>query len=141
MKRDETAMGLTPQAIRFYVRTMDLLDGARIPFLVGGAFALHHHTGVRRNTKDLDFFVTRRHVPGALKALSEGGFEVEMTDPKWLAKAVRGRHFVDLIFSSGNNVCPVDGAWFRHSRPGRILDRPVRLCPPEEMIWQKAFIM
>jgi hypothetical protein len=35
----------------------------------------------------------------------------------------------------------VDDEWFRHSRPATILDEEVALCPPEEMIWQKAYIM
>ena len=35
----------------------------------------------------------------------------------------------------------VDDLWFAHARPGPVLGVPVRLCPPEEMIWSKAFIM
>jgi hypothetical protein len=35
----------------------------------------------------------------------------------------------------------VDDLWFAHATPGDVLGIPVRLCPPEEMIWSKAFIM
>ena len=35
----------------------------------------------------------------------------------------------------------VDDLWFTHAAPGRVLGVPVLLCPPEEMIWSKAFIM
>lgn len=48
---------------------------------------------------------------------------------------------VDLIWSSGNGIAMVDHAWFRHATPATLLDRPVRLCPAEEMVWSKAFIM
>jgi hypothetical protein len=48
---------------------------------------------------------------------------------------------VDLIWSSGNGIAMVDHAWFRHATPATVLDRPVRLCPAEEMVWSKAFIM
>jgi hypothetical protein len=34
----------------------------------------------------------------------------------------------------------VDDAWFEHAVDHQILGLPLRLCPPEEMIWSKAFI-
>lgn len=46
-----------------------------------------------------------------------------------------------MIFSSGSGVAPVDEEWFAHAVPERVFGLPVRLCPPEEIIWQKAFIM
>ena len=46
-----------------------------------------------------------------------------------------------MIFSSGNGVAEVDAEWFEHAVDGHVLDLAVRLCPPEEMIWQKAFVM
>src|SRR5262249_5466740 len=49
--------------------------------------------------------------------------------------------FVDVIFSSGNGVAVVDDGWFEHAVAERVLGTPVRLCPAEEMIWSKAFIM
>src|SRR5207302_251148 len=35
----------------------------------------------------------------------------------------------------------VNDAWFEHAVAGEALGRRVRLVPPEEMIWQKAYIM
>jgi hypothetical protein len=34
----------------------------------------------------------------------------------------------------------VDDDWFAYAIEDKVLDIPVRLCPPEEMIWSKAFI-
>jgi hypothetical protein len=48
---------------------------------------------------------------------------------------------VDVIFSSGNGLCRVDEGWFEHAVAATVLDSPVRLCPAEEMIWQKSYIM
>jgi hypothetical protein len=38
-------------------------------------------------------------------------------------------------------VALVDDDWFRHSVAETVLDVPVRLIPPEEMIWSKSFVM
>ena len=38
--------------------------GGEVPFLVGGAYAFAHYTGIVRHTKDLDLFV-RRPTPRA----------------------------------------------------------------------------
>ena len=53
------------------------LNAVELPYVVAGAFALQHHTGIWRNTKDLDLFLTAEAVPEALKHLEEQGFEVE----------------------------------------------------------------
>src|SRR5262249_26066420 len=36
--------------------------------------------------------------------------------------------------------CRVDETWFRHARPSTLFGVPVRLIPPEEMIWSKAYV-
>jgi hypothetical protein len=57
-----------------------------------------------------------------------------------LGKAFSGEDFVDVIFCSGNGLCPVDDDWFAHA-VALDGDGPHQLCPAEELIWQKAFIM
>jgi hypothetical protein len=119
---------------------LDALRDVGAPFLVGGAYALAQYTGVVRHTKDLDLFVRPADAGRTLDVLAGAGWRTEITFAHWLSKAFRGDHFVDVIFSSGNGLCPVDDAWFAHAVPATVLDRPVGLCPPEEMLWQKAFI-
>jgi hypothetical protein len=46
-----------------------------------------------------------------------------------------------VIFNSGNGVARVDDSWFEHAKPGDVLGVPVLLCPVEEMIWSKGYIM
>jgi len=119
----------------FYRRVLAVLIQARVPFLLGGAFALEHYTGVWRFTKDLDIFMRPGHIQAALRLLVRAGFQVELTYPHWLAKVFERGDFVDVIFSSGNGIAPVDDDWFVHANTGNILGASRKICPVEEMIW------
>jgi hypothetical protein len=132
---------LDPATRHFYRRVMHQLEALGIPFLVGGAYAFERYTGIARHTKDFDLFLHPRDVERALALLTADGCLTELTFPHWLAKAQCGEDVVDLIFSSGNGVALVDDDWFRHGVAETVLDVPVRLIPPEEMIWSKAFVM
>lgn len=138
---DESHHDPTSDEGRFYRDALGALDAAAVPFLLGGAFALQTYTGIARDTKDIDLFVRPSDVERALDVLAAEGYSIERTFPHWLAKARHGEHFIDIIFSSGNGISPVDDEWFAHARPARAFGRDVRLCPPEEILWTKAFIM
>lgn len=126
---------------RRYRRALLVMKRTGIPFLVGGGYALRHYAGGVRGTKDIDVFVRRRDAVRLLRALSADGFETDLTFPHWLGKARVDGTCIDIIFSSGNRLAEVDDAWFTHSVEATVLRVPVRLCPPEEMIWSKAFVM
>ncbi len=117
------------------------MRAASLNFLVGGAFALRVHTGIRRDTKDFDLLIRPRDVEVTLDVLRKAGFRVELTFSHWLAKVWQEDHFIDLIFRSGNGLCDVDDEWFEFAREEEILGSPLLVCPAEEMIWQKAYIM
>ncbi len=125
----------------FYKKSAEALVEAGVPFLVGGAFALSHYTAVVRDTKDFDVFVRPAHAQAALDALAAAGYRTEMAYPHWLGKAHHEESFVDIIFSSGNGVAMVDDHWFEHARRGKLFDIAVQICPPEEVLWSKAFIL
>src|SRR5512146_577892 len=137
---DERQGELNEGARAFYVRTLDLLSGAGIPFLVGGAYALNQYTGIERDTKDFDVFVRREHYGDVTTALGAADIATELTFPHWLGKASCQHGCVDVIFSSGNGLAQVDDAWFEHAAVRSVLGVAARICPPEEMIWSKAFI-
>jgi hypothetical protein len=132
---------LTSQARAFYCDVIDRLNAADLPFLVGGAYALAPYTGIERHTKDFDIFVRRRDYDAVMKVLEGRGCAIELTFSHWLGKAYCGEDFIDVIFSSGNALAAVDDEWFAHAVPAKVFDRSVRLCPVEEIIWSKAFIM
>lgn len=136
-----TATTLDPRARAFYRRMLALLTDAGVPYLLGGAYAFACYTGIERHTKDLDVFLRRSDLDAVLALAEANGLRTERTHPHWLAKVYADGAFVDLIFNSANGVVPVDDEWLAHSVAGTALDVPVTLCPVEEMIWSKAFVM
>ncbi|MGZ8711516.1 MAG: hypothetical protein ACXW28_14945 [Thermoanaerobaculia bacterium] len=135
------AVIIDPASRDFYVRSMQLLKEANVPFLVGGAYALARYTGIERHTKDFDLFLKKDDFERATKALADAGYETELTYPHWIGKAYQGEDFVDLIFGAGNGVATVDDLWFEFAVPETVLGLKVGLIPAEEMIWSKGLIM
>ncbi|MCA1825709.1 MAG: nucleotidyltransferase [Myxococcales bacterium] len=121
-------------------RALAILQDQGFEPMVGGAYALKTHTGIWRDTKDLDLFLRKDHIERALEALARDGYRTEFTDPLWIAKAFCGPYFIDLIFSSGNGIAIVDELWRRRAAKCEVLDRQALVVPAEEMIWSKAFI-
>jgi hypothetical protein len=139
-RRETTTAGTTTQ--RFYRRVLRELSAAGIEFLVGGGYALERYLGIGRLVKDLDLFLRADDVQKALDHLGARlGCDTELTFPHWLGKVRKRGDHVDLIFNAGNGICAVDDEWFNYAVPSRVLDVPVLLCPVEEMIWSKAFVM
>jgi hypothetical protein len=132
---------LEPDTRAFYCDMMHRMIDAEVPFLIGGTFATERYTGMPRRTKDLDIFIRRSEFDRVMEVAAQAGYRTEMTAPHWLGKIFHGRDFIDVIFGSGNKVCPVDDAWFEFAVPDTVLGVAVRLCPVEEMIWSKSFIM
>lgn len=116
------------------------MNVSQIPYVVSGAFALQQHTGIWRNTKDLDLFLAPEDVPRALNALDEAGFETEICDPVWLTKAHRGEFYVDLITGMSNAVITVDRSWIERGSVANVMGVPARVLAPEELIASKLFV-
>jgi hypothetical protein len=126
---------------KFFQDVLALLEEKRIPFGVAGAFALQLHTGICRNTKDLDVFLSVEDASAALACLTNKGFECEICDPIWLAKVYQGKYFVDLITGMSNGVITVDATWIEHSHPADVLGVMTRILAPEELIASKLFVV
>jgi hypothetical protein len=125
----------------FYRDALRLLIDAGAPFLVGGAYAFQHYTGIERHTKDFDIFVHPRDCERILHIFANAGYQTDLTFPHWLGKVYNGYAFVDVIFSSGNGVAQVDDDWFARASEATVFGIPVKLIPPEEMLWSKMFVM
>jgi predicted nucleotidyltransferase len=132
---------IAPATAAFYRRALQVLTDAKIPFLVGGAFAHACFTGIRRATKDLDLFLRRADYDRVAALAQAEGWRAEIAFPHWLAKIYAGEEFIDLIFNSGNGVTPVDERWFRNNREAVVLGVPVRVANIEDSLLSKAFIM
>lgn len=120
---------------------MQLLNRQGIPYAVSGAFALQHHTGIWRNTKDLDLFLTGADSARALEILRGEGYECEICDPVWLSKVRRGDYFVDLITGMSNGVISVDASWIQRSLPISVLGIETRVLAAEELLASKLFVL
>lgn len=123
-----------------YKRALEALNAAGVGYVVAGAYAIYEHTGIYRKTKDLDLFFEPSAIVPAARALHGAGFVTRLEDRHWLAKATSGEFFVDLIFGMGNGVALIDEGWLTHSRPSILAAVPVRIAPPEELMWHRLFI-
>src|SRR5437899_8286683 len=119
---------------------LQLLEQKRVSYAVAGAFALQEHTGICRDTKDLDVFLTHENAVLALQYLREEKFECEICDPVWLFKAHRDGFFVDLITGMSNAAIVVDDSWIKLSQPAVVDGVRTRVLAAEELIASKVFI-
>ncbi len=134
------APDFAPEQVELFRNVLEHFNERRIPYVVSGAAALRQHTGISRNTKDLDLFLPAEHVKDALRSLQEEGFETEVSDPVWLAKAHRGEYFVDLITGMSNAVIIVDQSWIDRAALSDFYGVPVKVLGPEELIASKLFV-
>ena len=137
----ESAPGpASPSAHGFYAEALRILCASELPFLIAGTYALNAYTGVRRPTKDIDVFCKPGDYPRILHLFQERGYEPEIEDERWLAKVRKGEDFFDVIYNSTAGVTPVNDAWFTERREAEIFGHTVRILPPTEFVWSKAFV-
>lgn len=123
-----------------YRLALKTLNQAGIPYVVAGLYAIHHYTGIYRQTKDLDLLLEPGRVIEAACVLKDSGFEVNLEQAHWIAKAMHGDVQTDLIFGMGNGLSFIDSKWYEHSRPGILAAEQVRVAPPEELLWHRLFV-
>ncbi|HZH00853.1 MAG TPA: nucleotidyltransferase [Flavisolibacter sp.] len=128
------------EAHAFYREALDLLFESGSNFMLGGAFAMFHYTGIYRDTKDLDVFCKPSEYAKIMKFFADKGFETQLYDVRWMAKIFKGEYFIDLIFDTVNNICTVDDTWYQHAPEGEFAGVTVKFLPPEELIWCKIYV-
>lgn len=128
------------EANAFYREALDLLRESGQDFMLGGAFAFFHYTGIFRDTKDLDVFCKQSQCMHILKFFAAHGYVTELTDIRWLAKVFKGDYFIDFIFDSANGLCTVDDSWYQHAVTVNHEGSATKLVAPEELIWCKLYV-
>lgn len=128
------------EASAFYVEALEMLNNTGASYMLGGAFALFHHTGIYRNTKDLDVFCKSTEYPRIMKFFAEKGYRTELTDVRWLAKIFKDDYYIDIIFDTVNNICRVDDLWYKHAVRADFKGISLQLVAPEELIWAKIYV-
>lgn len=125
----------------FSAGLLRLLNRSRIPYRVGGTYAMNVYLGMDRKTKDVDIFCHPGDYPRILKVAEAARYRVEVEDERWIAKIRRGRHFCDVVFGSANGAAQITDQWFTENVTATISSVHVKLLPPTEMIWSKVFIL
>jgi hypothetical protein len=136
----ERRLQLPAEQSRVYREALNVLNESGVKYAVGAAFARYVYTSIWRQTKDLDIFVKPADVKAALDALRQAGFETEVKDRSWLAKAWKDGSFLDIIFGTGHGQLPIDECSFEGSQQEKVLGVLVNLIPIEEMIASAAYI-
>lgn len=125
----------------FYSALLEAVRESSVPVRVGGTCAINLHVGMSRETKDLDLFCRPGDYPRLLTHVANAGFTAEVEDERWVAKVWQGSDFCDIVFGSANTMGTVTDEWLKDSFPDAIASVPVKLLPPTELIFSKAFIM
>jgi hypothetical protein len=128
------------EAYSFYREALDMLNKSGARYMVGGAFALFHYTGIFRDTKDMDIFCKSSEYPKILKFFAEKGYRTEVADVRWLAKIFKDDYFIDVIFDTTNNICRVDELWYHNALKAEFEGISILVVAPEELIWSKVYV-
>lgn len=123
-----------------YKEALRALNASGIVYAVGAAFARHVYTSIWRHTKDLDLFVRPQDLRRAMDVLESVGFETEVKNPSWLAKAWKNGYFLDMIFGTGNGHLAIDDRSFTGMKKGRVVGVEVNLIPIEEMMATAMYV-
>jgi hypothetical protein len=117
----------------------------KIQFALGGAFGFAAYTGQWRNTKDMDLYVLPEDRDAMVDVLSSAGladFYGRLPyDRRWIYRGNQDDTIVDVIWAMANQRAQVDQRWFSAARPVRLREEALVVIPPEEMLWQKLYIV
>jgi hypothetical protein len=128
------------EANTFYREALEMLNNSEANYMLGGAFAFFHYTGIFRDTKDLDVFCKSSEYPKIMKFFSEKGYRTELTDVRWLAKIFKDDYYIDIIFDTVNSIVRVDDCWYQYAVKADFKGLNVQLIAPEELIWAKVYV-
>jgi hypothetical protein len=119
-------------------------DERKIPFALGGAFAVAVYTGCWRDTKDLDLYVPPDQRDRMIQLLSDLGmtdyYETAPYDRWWIYRSTRDEIIVDIIWAMANHRQRIDGLWM--SGPWvEFRGHRVKVLPAEALLWDKLYIV
>lgn len=137
---DPSVFDPPPEAVDFYVRSLQLLQEQGFGFLLSGTYALSCYTGIGRPTKDLDIFCKPSDAPKILSFFQERGYGITIEDERWIGKVWQGEHFFDVIYNISSASIPITDEWFKESYESEVYGTSVRITPPTQFILSKLFL-
>jgi len=148
------AESIPPEQWGVYQDVLQRAQARGIPLAVGGGFAFSHYARRWRNTKDIDLYVTPSDRDAMIEVLQAAGladyFEVLPYDRNWIYRSYKtvrspGRPddtiIVDIIWQMANYRAQVDEDWLTRGDVVAIHGWPLRMLPPEELMWTKLYIV
>jgi hypothetical protein len=139
-KNRKEKTGPMPGQLAFYREVLQLLLASKIPFLVGGTYAVVAYTGISRQSKDLDLFCHSSDYMKILDLFASKGFKTSVPDERWLAKIFKRSHEVDIIFGLIGPMSAIGDEWFKEKRIEELFGMKVPILAPTEVIWAKTIV-
>jgi len=122
-----------------YAAVLRALRAAKVPFVVGGAWALERYTLIGRNSPDLDLMVEPAWVDQAVDAITSlGGQRFE--EGTMIDRLQVPLGMVNLVHHLAQGEYPVTAEWVTHGVPARLYGAATLVASPEYLIWAKAFV-
>src|SRR5215472_13988736 len=135
---------IPPEQCDVYRRVIDEAIARRIPFALGGAFALAVHTGYWRDTKDIDLYVLPSFRDRMIEVVRDQGlsdyYDKLPYDRWWIYRSSADGTIVDIIWAMANHRAEIDELWMSGPKV-EICGRKLKVLPAEAMIWDKLYIM
>jgi hypothetical protein len=135
---------IAPNQWRIYSQVISAARQARIPFAVGGAFAVATYTGTWRDTKDLDLYVLPEYRERMIEVLTSVGlsdyYDKVPYDRWWIYRSTRDDTIVDVIWAMANHRAQIDELWMSGPEID-LYGYRVKTLPAEAMLWDKLYIM
>lgn len=126
-----------------YTAVLQAAESLRIPFALGGAFALASYIGGYRNTKDIDLYVLPRTRKAMINLVTNLGmsdyYEQKPYDRRWIYRATTDGVIVDVIWAMANHRVQVDN-WWMSGPEVELRGRRIRVLPPEVLLWDKLYV-
>jgi len=123
-----------------YKETIDAMETAGVPYVVGGGIAVAAYGRVRA-TKDIDLYVKPVDTKRALDALGKAGFETNpMSDVKWLAKGYKDGVQVDFILENIGGIVTTDET-IKRGRYMYVSGCRMFIMSPEDLVFRKVLAM
>jgi hypothetical protein len=127
-----------------YQRLIATVQAQRLPFALGGAFALAAYTGTWRNTKDLDLYILPQDRDTLIELLTQAGladyYHQELYDRTWIYRSHQEEVIVDAIWAMGNGRADVDAVWLTGTPTVQLRRAVLPILPVEELIWAKLYV-
>lgn len=138
------AQRFAPEQWSLYQSVIAAADDRKLKFAVGGGLAAATYCGQWRDTKDLDLYTAERNREQLIALLTSLGFvdyfDQKSYDRKWIYRGWKDGTIIDVIWSMANAHASVDDHWLNGPEV-EIDGRVIHLLAPEEMIWNKLFVL